>query len=266
MTEAIAQTNIETGGYRVKISQFEGPLDLLLYLIEKAEVDIRDIYVSEITSEFLAYLSQLDELDMEQASGFITVAATLVYMKSRSLIPKPKIEDESEEEEDEGEALIRRLREYKAFREASRLMRAMEEDARDMRSRLPDEFPLPPPEIILRDTDIEGLYHAFLTAIDRLPQQAESESTRSIDADRYTIRSCTAKIRDTLQKSNGRVMFLQLLAGAEKMEMIVTLMALLEMLRRGEIHIFQEKQYGDIAIVEAQLLSDDDDINYEDEA
>ena len=95
-------------GYHVHIKQFDGPLDLLLFLIEKAEVDIREVFVSEITSEFLNYLSELDELDMDQASSFITVAATLVYMKSRSLMPKPRSENDDEEEEDPGEALIRR--------------------------------------------------------------------------------------------------------------------------------------------------------------
>lgn len=90
--------------YRVHLSQFSGPLDLLLHLVEKAEVDIKDIFVSEITSEFLEYLKEIDELDMEQASSFLTVAATLVYMKSRSLFPPaPK---EEEEEEDPGELLI----------------------------------------------------------------------------------------------------------------------------------------------------------------
>ena len=73
--------------YRVHLKQFDGPLDLLIHLIEKAEVDIKDIFVSEITSEFLSYMTELDELDMEQASEFLTVAATLVYAKSRSLFP-----------------------------------------------------------------------------------------------------------------------------------------------------------------------------------
>ena len=75
--------------YRVHLSQFSGPLDLLLHLVEKAEVDIKDIFVSEITSEFLEYLKEIDELDMEQASSFLTVAATLVYMKPRNSASAP---------------------------------------------------------------------------------------------------------------------------------------------------------------------------------
>ena len=111
--------------YRVHLKQFDGPLDLLIHLIEKAEVDIKDIFVSEITSEFLSYMTELDELDMEQASEFLTVAATLVYAKSRSLFPPVlKETDGDETEEDPGEALIRQLREYKAFKEAAKTMSA----------------------------------------------------------------------------------------------------------------------------------------------
>lgn len=251
-------------GYHVHIKQFDGPLDLLLYLIEKAEVDIREVFVSEITSEFLSYLSELSELDMDMASSFISVAATLVYMKSRSLMPKPRREDE-EVEEDPGEALIRQLREYKAFREASQDMRRLYDEASAMRTRLPMEFPLPPREIILKDTTVEGLYHALLVALDRVPEDKKEESVRNVEADRFTIRSCTRLIRDSLRENNGRLLFLPLMAGRSKLEIIVCFMALLEMLRRGEISLKQEKSFGDISIIEGQLISDDSDIDYDDE-
>ncbi|MBQ3132506.1 MAG: segregation/condensation protein A, partial [Clostridia bacterium] len=98
--------------YEVKLSRFEGPLDLLLHLIEQAEVDIKDIFISEITSQYLEYMNQIEELDMDTASEFLTMAATLVYIKSRSLLPRPPKET-TEEEEDPAEALIRQLREYR---------------------------------------------------------------------------------------------------------------------------------------------------------
>lgn len=251
--------------YRVHIKQFEGPLDLLLYLIEKAEVDIREVFVSEITSEFLSYLSQLDELDMDMASSFISVAATLVYMKSRSLMPKPRRDDEEEAEEDPGEALIRQLREYKAFKEAAQDMRTLYQEAAAMRARLPMEYPLPPREIILKDTTVEGLYSALLRALNRAPEEEKHESIRSVEADRFTIRSCTRLVREALRNNNGRLMFMDLMRGKTKLEIIVTFMALLEMLRRGEIKLRQQQSFGDIAIVEAQLIADDTDIDYDDE-
>lgn len=254
----------ENKGYHVHIKQFDGPLDLLLYLIEKAEVDIREVYVSEITSEFLSYLDELDELDMDTASEFISVAATLVYMKSRSLMPKPRREDE-EEEEDPGDALIRRLREYKAFKEASENMRALFDEAALMRSRLPMEYPLPPREIILKDTTLDGLYNALLAALGRADKTESDKPVRSVDADAFTIRACTGSIRKSLKALGGRMSFMTYTEGKSKPEIIVTFMALLEMIRRGEIKLRQEKEFGDISIIEANLITDDEEINYEDE-
>ncbi len=253
-------------GYHVHIKQFDGPLDLLLFLIEKAEVDIREVFISEITSEFLSYLSELDELDMDQASSFITVAATLVYMKSRSLMPKPRREDEDEEEEDPGEALIRQLREYKAFKEASQGLRELWSEAGLMRGRLPMEFPLPPREIVLKDTTVDGLYHALLVALKRLPEEEKNAPVRSVEADRFTIRICSNGIRNALHQNGGRIMFLKYVEGRGKIEIIVTFMALLEMVRRGEIRLSQKEGFGDIAINEAALIENDEDISYDDEA
>ncbi|MBO4563230.1 MAG: segregation/condensation protein A [Clostridia bacterium] len=258
------ELSAENKGYHVHIKQFDGPLDLLLYLIEKAEVDIREVFISEITSEFLSYLSELDELDMDQASAFVSVAATLVYMKSRSLMPKPRREDE-EEEEDPGEALIRQLREYKAFKEASQGLRGLMGEAAMMRGRLPMEYPLPPQEIILKDTTVEGLYHALLVALNRLPKDVSQEPVRSVEADRYTIRACTGSLRKRLKSEGGKVMFLKYVEDMCKLEIIVTFMAMLEMMRRGEIRLKQDKGFGDIAIIEAELIMDDENISYDDE-
>lgn len=97
--------------YEVHLKEFDGPLDLLLHLIEQAKVDIKDIFISEITNQYLSLMEELDELDMDTASEFLTMAATLVYIKSRSLLPKPP--KEAEEEEDPEEALVRQLKEYK---------------------------------------------------------------------------------------------------------------------------------------------------------
>ena len=254
----------EEKGYHVHIKQFDGPLDLLLFLIEKAEVDIREVFISEITSEFLSYLSELDELDMDQASSFVSVAATLVYMKSRSLMPKPKREDE-EEEEDPGEALIRQLREYKAFKEASLELRTLMGGAALMHGRLPMEFPLPPREIVLKDTTVEGLYHALLTALKRLPEDEEDKPVRSVEADKFTIRGCSGAIRAGLRANGGRLTFLKFVEGKGKMEIIVTFMSLLEMVRRGEVRLAQPKGFGDISIIEAELITDDENISYDDE-
>ena len=249
--------------YRVHLSQFSGPLDLLLHLVEKAEVDIKDIFVSEITSEFLEYLKEIDELDMEQASSFLTVAATLVYMKSRSLFPPaPK---EEEEEEDPGELLIRQLREYKTFKEASETMRELAHEAARMHSKLPEEFPVPPAEIILKDTTTQKLFEAMLSALNRGEEPEKLETLHEVTADAFTIRSCSRRVRDVLRSNNGKTCFEELTEGASKMEIIVTFMALLEMISCGEIRLSQERYCGRIDIYALKLIRDDEKISYMDE-
>ena len=248
---------------RVHLSQFSGPLDLLLHLVEKAEVDIKDIFVSEITSEFLEYLKEIDELDMEQASSFLTVAATLVYMKSRSLFPPaPK---EEEEEEDPGELLIRQLREYKTFKEASETMRELAHEAARMHSKLPEECPVPPAEIILKDTTTQKLFEAMLSALNRGEEPEKRETLHEVTADAFTIRSCSRRVRDVLRSNNGKTCFEELTEGASKMEIIVTFMALLEMISCGEIRLSQERYCGRIDIYALKLIRDDEKISYMDE-
>lgn len=250
--------------YRVHIKQFDGPLDLLLHLVEKSELDIRDIFVSEITSEFLEYMKQLDELDADAASEFLTVAATLVYAKSRSLFP-PEPKEDGEEEEDPAEQLVRRLREYKAFKEASEAMRQLAKNAAEMRTKQPEEFPLPPKEIILRDTTVERLFEAMLAALNRVPEEETAKTVHSVKKDVFTVRSCSRKIRDRLRQDRGKTTFTSLVDGAGRMEIIVTFMSILEMITGGEIRVEQKKYCGEIFIIEQKLIKNDENINYMDE-
>ena len=151
--------------YTVQLQQFEGPLDLLLHLIEEAELDVKDIFVSEITAQYLSYMDQLDELDMDTASEFLTMAATLLYIKSRQLLPRPPKEDEAEE--DPETLLIRQLRDYKAFKEASEQLKTLFEDAKNSHTRLPEDIPLPPKEVALDGATMDGLFAAFLEMLAR---------------------------------------------------------------------------------------------------
>ena len=127
--------------YEVHLKEFDGPLDLLLHLIEQAKVDIKDIFISEITNQYLSLMEELDELDMDTASEFLTMAATLVYIKSRSLLPKPP--KEAEEEEDPEEALVRQLKEYKLFKQAGEKLNELSAGMRGLFSRLREQCARP---------------------------------------------------------------------------------------------------------------------------
>lgn len=231
--------------YSVSLKQFDGPLDLLLTLIGRAKIDIQDIFVSEITEQYLEYMEGVDELDMDSASEFLQMAATLVEIKSRAMLPKPpRVEDE------EGltpeEALIRQLTEYKRFKEASAQMQRLETEAKDIITKLPEEFPLPPPEIEITGLTLDKLTRAFARVLKRLEESnSGSEEKRQIRRDTYTIAQCMTRITRMVKK--GRCAFTDLFADMyTKDEVITMFMAMLEMVKHSKLRISQTSNYGEI--------------------
>jgi len=250
--------------YEVHLKQFEGPLDLLLHHIEQAQVDIKDIFISEITAQYLAYMRELDTLDMDTASEFITMAATLVYIKSRSLLPRPPREEEAEE--DPAEALIRQLREYRAAKEAGEKLKLLLDDASGIFSKLPEEFALPPQEVTWEESSVDSLMQAFAELLDKRRIQRETSITsREVQADVFTIRCQAAAIRAALKGRDSLQLSEFFAPNATRMEMIVTFMALLDMMRHGEIRIKQSAPYETIRLYAHQLSDDDADAEYSDE-
>ncbi len=249
--------------YRVSLSQFEGPLDLLLHLIEKAEVNIEDIFVSEITSQYLSYMEDLSELDMDRASSFLTVAAQLLLIKSRTLLPRPAFEEE--EEEDPKEALLRQLREYKAFKTASEELHERFEEAKKAFTRLPEDVILPPQKFELQNATLDSLYTAFLGILNREDAAEEkADRTQNVRPDTFTVRDRVVHLRTRLK--DGRVRFSDLFSDTStRMERIVTFMALLEMLARGEVHVTQGATFAPIYIRAKALSENDRDEIYMDE-
>ena len=237
--------------YTVSLKQFDGPLDLLLTLIGKARIDIQEIFVSEITEQYLAYMAGVDELDMESASECLQMAATLVEIKSRAMLPKPpRVEDE------EGltpeEALVRQLTEYKKFKEASREMQKLESEAREILTKLPEEFPLPPQEVELTGLTLEKLTRAFARVLKRLEEsRSGSGPQRHIRRDTYTVGQCMARIGRMVRK--GRYTFTALFEdAADRDEVITMFMAMLEMVKHSRLHISQESTYGEIYLERAE--------------
>lgn len=251
--------------YQVRIDQFQGPLDLLLHLIEEAKVDIKDIFVSEITAQYLSYMAQMDSLDMDTASEFLTMAATLLYIKSRQLLPRPPKEEP--EEEDPEVLLIRQLREYKAFKEASGALQALFEKAGMDCTRLPEDVVLPPKEVSIEGATMEGLLAAFTGLLSKLEERnPQAPPSSHVRPDAYTVRKQMVKIRDRLLNTPVCAFEDLFEESADKMEMIVTFMALLEMINHGEILLRQSAPFAPIRINAGRLnLEDDDQYDYMDE-
>lgn len=228
------------------LSQFDGPMDMLLFLVGKAKIDIKDIFVSEITDQYIAYVRQAQALDMDEASAFIEMAARLLEIKSRSLLPKP----EEPDEEDPEQLLIRQLEEYAAFKQVAQEMQAFEKTAALMYEKLPEEYPLPPPSFEISGLTLSGLVRAFAEVMTRVkPDDEETvETARRIVRDEYTVPFCMARILKLARK--GAAHFSMLFKERTTREEVVTLfLALLELLRLGRVTCIQERAYEDILIL-----------------
>jgi segregation and condensation protein A len=228
----------------VKLERFEGPLDLLLHLIKRDEVDIYDIPIAHITQQYLAYLDLIRSLDLEVAGEFLVMAATLMRIKARMLLPV--VRPEEEEPEDPREELVQRLLEYRQFKEAAGTLQAREAERRLLHERgmVPDEDeagPLP-----LAPATLFDLLDALNRVLARLPERAIYE----VQGEIFTIEEKMALIQRRLAEDRT-LSFGRLLESCRlRMEAIVTFMALLELMRLGEVRIVQSELFGDITLLD----------------
>lgn len=231
------------------LSQFDGPLDMLLYMLDKAKIDIRDIFISEITDQYIQAVQNSPELDMDEASAFIAVAARLLEIKSHKLLPRPPAEDE----EDPEAAFIRQLEEYAAFKQIAQDMQAFEHAAALVYHKLPEEYPLPPPTFEITGLTLEGLINAFARVMARTPKdddEGEEKQARRIVRDEHTVPMCMAHILRSVR--SGSKPFLSLMSPRPTREEVVTLfLAMLELLKLGKITFTQDGIYGDITVAVA---------------
>ncbi len=236
--------------YKVKLEVFEGPLDLLLYLIKRDEIDIYDISLERITSQYLEYLQAFKELNIELAGEFIVMAANLIYLKSRSLLPR----DQQPPEEDAGEddprwELIRQLIEYKKFKEAAAKLnlRALEQErifVRETASTSPLQEPLR-----LGEVGIFQLIGAFQTVMKRIEAR---QDVQELFSERFSV---SEKIDSILQRvaTGDRLRFSDLFgAAASRIEVVVTFLALLELIRLKQVRAVQKNVFEEIEIAPAQ--------------
>ena len=233
-----------------RLKDFDGPLDLLLTLVGKAQIDIRDIFVSEITDQYLEIVRNAPDLNMDEASDFLVIAATLLEIKSRSMLPRPVIRDEEEDPEEE---LIRRLEEYRRFRETADSMKKFEEAARQVFTKLPEEYPLPPQEFELTGLSLDGLIQAFQRIWERKPVlDANPESNhyapRNIHRDVHTVRECMLDLMHTIKKKR-KIRFEDIFAESPTREEVVTMfLAVLELLKLGQMHVKQDSVYDPMVL------------------
>lgn len=232
--------------YKVKLEIFEGPLDLLLYLIKRDEIDIYEISIERITKQYLEYLQAFKELKIDIAGEFVVMAANLIYLKSRSLLPLDQQPPEEDAEEDDPRwDLIRQLIEYKKFKEAAVQLhdRALEQErmfTRDGATSPTSDAPLP-----LHEVGIFQLIHAFQEVIKRVEAR---EDLGEIFAERFSVSDKIEKILHRIG-NGGSVRFSELFSQmASRIEVVVTFLALLELIRLNQVRAVQTMMFDDIEI------------------
>lgn len=234
--------------FEINLKQFQGPLDLLLHLVDRAKIDLRDIFVSEITEQYLHIVQSAADCDMEDISAFIAMASELIEIKSRRLLPKPPVEDP--DAEDPEEALIRRLEEYRKIRAGSEVMSEIEKQALDLFGKLPQELPQNDEPLHLDGLTVEALWDALLRVGSRRKKRPRevTYTPRAIRRDNYTVQGCIEALESRL--SFGPVAFDALLSDEPDREELVTLFcALLEELKLGRAHVEQHGVFGQMTLV-----------------
>ena len=233
---------------RVQLEIFEGPLDLLLHLIKKNEVSITDIPIAAITEQYLATLELMQHLNLDVAGEFLVMAATLIHIKSRMLLPPSEDAEEEEEGADPREELVRRLLEYQRFKEAAAQLEQREVLTRDVFVRSaapPEEVPFPG----FREVSVFELLTALRRVLERLPR----DSFHEVALDKITVREKMTLLLDTL-RAQGQVLFEALFSEAKsRMDVVVTFLAMLELVKVRAIRIVQEELGGPITIEAAVL-------------
>lgn len=229
---------------QLKLNQFEGPLDLLLHLLDKDKIDIKDIFVSDITEQYLKYIENIAEFDMENASEFLTVAAHLLEIKSRSLLPKPAPLEEGEE--DPEQALIRRLTEYKMYKEAGEKLHDMEEENLKVYYKLPEEINMQQ-RIELEDMKLDALMEAFGEVLKRFENKTVKKQ-REIRRDTYTVKGKMAYIRRRLSSKKEMSFFDMFEDDGNKSEVVTTFAAMLELWKNRYLKLTQKENFGDILV------------------
>ena len=242
---------LQTKKYEIKIDNFEGPLDLLCYLIDKNKMDIYDIKISEITDQYIEYLNQMEVLNLEIASEFLVMASTVVYIKSKSLLPKqPEEEEELSEEE-----LIQRIIDYKRYKEVSKLLKQNFQIFSKRFYKLQEDIELPKQEL-QKEYSKEVIPEYYEKLINRnkekLNKNAENIEKIAI-TDTYTVAS---KVKQMLREivKNSKFVFSNVFPKekCKKVEIVTAFTGLLELTRRSKVTATQEDLFGDIIVEKAK--------------
>lgn len=229
--------------YRVKLDVFEGPLDLLLHLVKKNEVDLTDIPIAKITDQYMGYLELFQQLDLDIAGEYLVMAATLLHLKSRTLLPGDETPEEEEGNDPRAE-LVRQLLEYQRFKEAAEMLHRRDMLDRDVFARDPahDEGDLE--QEVVYDVSLGDL----LDALQDVLKRAAPEVVHEVVLEQISLRERICFVLDALRERQT-LMFTDLFPiGSTRLQMLTTFLGLLELVRMRMVQVLQEEQFGPITL------------------
>jgi segregation and condensation protein A len=229
--------------YKVRLEVFEGPLALLMHLIEKNQIDIYDIPIADITQQYLAYIEAWNEFNMDVASEFLLMAATLLQIKSRMLLPKPPRIEDSDEEEDPRLELVNRLIEYRRFKQITAVLQEMSQVRELSHTRGPQEFSVRYP--LLKGLTADQLVQAFLAV-----WESKVDKFTLVDHDEVNVKDKILDIIHLLAHSQGKIEFTAtFIRSGSKQEVVAAFLAILELLRLKRLVIEQQEPFGPIYLM-----------------
>ena len=233
--------------YTIEINNFEGPLDLLLHLIKKAELDICEISIVEITKQYLDYINLMESMNLNIASEYLTMAAELIEIKSSILLPKKKIDNEDDYEEDPKENLINRLIEYEKYKEVTEVLKKYEQDRKELYTKKPTDLEIynTVTNGISENFDLNDLMSALNKMLDR--KKLDKPLNTKITNREYSITERSNQIKNIL-KNKKQVEFTDLFDIYSKDYIVITFLSILTMARHQELSITQDKNFGKIMI------------------
>ncbi|MBN2184574.1 MAG: segregation/condensation protein A [Candidatus Krumholzibacteriota bacterium] len=241
--------------YQIRLTQFEGPLDLLLHLIRRDKINIYDIPISHIIKEYLSYIEVMEKLQLEIAGEFFVMAATLMRIKAQMLLPRR--DDADEEDEDPREELVTNLIEYRKYKEAAIRLAKKETDRRNIFTR--PSAKRPPAEDDPEDRKMEVSVFDLVDAFKKVMDQLKNQISYRIDKESFTIEEKIESIRDSIE-DRSEILFSELFKGVfDKLEVIVTFLAVLELVKSGFLAVRQMSMGNDLWLYRQERTESADD-------
>lgn len=235
----------DTVNINFKINEFEGPLDLLLHLIKENKMDIMNIEIEKITEQYISYLNEQEKMNLEIASEYLVMASELIELKSKLLLPNPKVEETEEEQVDPREELVNRLLEYQAYKEITKVLKEKEELRKEIYTKSPENIKnyIEEDTKLSSDITLDDLVEAFKKYLER---KKESRPVKTkVTTNEISVSSRRLEIKSILKKK-PKVSFFELFPVLNKEYIVATFLAILEMAKNKELKITQNKNFDDI--------------------